>query len=69
MKLCQNACLDEESDRLTMGHAESKTKSLKKPCERSRGHIFSPIIMKFGQNFCLDKSSDEDQNGLCQVQN
>ena len=27
---------------------------LKKPCEHSRGHIFSLIIMKLGQNACLD---------------
>ena len=47
-----------------MGHVESKTRSLdqileKKPCVRSRGHIFSPIIMKLGQNVCLDKIFDE----------
>ena len=26
------------------------------PCVRSRGHIFSPILMKLGQNNCLNKS-------------
>ena len=26
---------------------------------RSRGHIFSLIIMKFGQNVCLDETSDD----------
>ena len=35
-----------------MGHVRSKTRSLgqilEKPCVRSRGHIFSPIIMKLG---------------------
>ena len=40
-----------------MGHVRSKTRSLgqilEKPCVRSRGHIFSPIIMKLGQNDCL----------------
>ena len=41
-----------------MGHVGSKTRSLgqilEKPCVRSRGHIFSPIIIKPGQNVCLD---------------
>ena len=27
---------------------------LEKPCVCSRGHIFGPIIMKLGQNVCLD---------------
>ena len=38
------------------------------PCVRSRGHIFSPIIMKRGQNVGLDKISDEFENGSCQVE-
>ena len=25
------------------------------PCARSRGHIFSPIIMKVGQDVCRDE--------------
>ena len=44
---------------LKMGHVGSKTRSLghisEKPYAHSRGHIFSPIIMKLGQNVCLDK--------------
>ena len=48
-----------------MGHVGSKTRSLgqiiQKPCVCSRGHIFSPIIMKLGQNVCLDEISDEKQ--------
>ena len=48
---------------LKMGHVRSETRSLgqilEKPCVRSRGHIFSPTIMKLCQNFCLDKISDE----------
>ena len=40
-------------------HVGSKTSSLgqiiEKPCVHSRGHIFSPILMKLGQNVCLDK--------------
>ena len=34
-------------------------------CLRSRGHIFSQIIMKCGQNFCLEEISDEFENGSC----
>ena len=46
-----------------MGLVESKTRSLgqilEKPCVRSRGHIFSPLIMKLGQNVCLGEISDQ----------
>ena len=46
---------------LEMGYVGSKTWSLgqilEKPCVRSRGHIFSPIIMNHGQNVCLDDIS------------
>ena len=46
-----------------MGHVRSKTKSLGQMLEKtyvcSRGHIFSLIIMKLGQNVCLDEISDE----------
>ena len=56
-----------------MGHVGSNTRSLgqilEKPCVRSGGHIFSSVIMKLGQNVCLDKISDECQNGLCRVKN
>ena len=38
-------------------------------CVHSRGHIFSPIIMKLGRNVCLNKISNECENGLCQVKN
>ena len=42
-----------------MGHVGSKTRSLsqmlEEPCVHYRGYIFSPIIMKLGQNVCLDK--------------
>ena len=52
-----------------MGHDGSKTGSLgqiiEKPCVHSRGHIFSPILMKLDQNFCLDKISDEFKIGSC----
>ena len=58
---------------LKMGHVGSKTMSLgqilEKPCVRCRGHIFSPIIMKLGQNACLDKISDDLENGSYWVKN
>ena len=48
-----------------MGDVGSKTRSLgqilEKPCVRSRGHIFSPIIMKLGQNVCLNNILDKFQ--------
>ena len=54
---------------LKMGDVRSKTKSLgqilEKPCIHSGGHIFSPIIMKFGQNVCLDEILDEYENRSC----
>ena len=43
---------------LKMGHVGSKTRSqgqiLEKPILYPKGHIFSLIIMKLGQNVCLD---------------
>ena len=39
------------------------------PCARSRGHIFSPILMKLGQNVCLIKISDEFEIESCGVKN
>ena len=58
---------------LKMGHVESKTRSLgqilEKPCIRFRGLIYSSIIMKLGQNVCLDEVSDESGNGSCGVKN
>ena len=56
-----------------MGHVESETRSvcqiLDKPCVRSRGHIFSPIIMKLGQNVFLDEVLDEFENESCLIKN
>ena len=50
-----------------MGHVGSKTRSpgqiLGKPCVRSRGHIFSRILMKVGQDVCLDKSRTSSKMG------
>ena len=58
---------------LKMGHVGSKTRSLdqilEKLCVRSRGHIFSPIFMKVGQDVCLDDISEDFENGSCGVKN
>ena len=47
---------------LKLGHVGSKTRSLgqilEKACVCCRGHIFSQILVKCGQNFCLDKISN-----------
>ena len=52
---------------LKMGNVRSKTRSLgqisEKPYLHSRGHIFSPILMKIGQNVCLDEILDRFENG------
>ena len=54
---------------LKMSHVRSKTRSLSqildKPCVCFRGHIFSPIIMKLGQNVSPDEISDEYENRSC----
>ena len=56
-----------------MGLVGSKSRSLgqilEKPCVRSRGHIFSLIVIKCGQNVCLDVISDEWEIGACRVKN
>ena len=56
-----------------MGHVGSKTRSqeqdLEKTCVCPRGHMFSPIIMKLGQNVCLDEILDEFENESCHVKN
>ena len=50
-----------------MGHVGSKTRSqgqiLEKPCVLSRGHIFSPMIMKLGQIVCLMKTRTSSKMG------
>ena len=50
-----------------MGHVMSNTRSqgqiLEKSCVRSGGHIFSTIIMKFGQNVFLDEISKKGYVG------
>ena len=73
MKVGQDFCLDDILDSSKMGHVGSKTRSLgqilEKPSVRSRGHIFSWILMKVGQDVCLDDISDKIENGSCGVKN
>ena len=56
-----------------MGHVGSKTRSvgqiMEKPCEHSRGHSFSPIIIKLAQNDHLDNISVKFEYGSCGVKN
>ena len=58
---------------LQFGHVGSKTRSLgqilEKPCVCCRGHIFSQILVKCGENVCLDKISNKIEIGLCGVKN
>ena len=66
----QNVCLDEILDKFEIGSSDSKTRSLlEKPCICSRGHIFSPKIMKPVQHACLDETKHKFENGSCQVKN
>ena len=56
-----------------MGHVRSETRSLlqilEKPCVRSGGQIFGPIMIKLGQNVFLGEISDEFENGSRQIKN
>ena len=58
MKLGQNVCLDEISDKFKIGLCGSKTRSLGhiliKPCVHPRDLILVQILMKLGQNVCFD---------------
>ena len=50
------------------GH-RSVGKILEKPCVRSRGQNNIQIIVKIGQNVCLEKILDKFENRLCRVKN
>ena len=72
MKICQNICLDKISDKVENGSCQVKSSlnhNLEKPSVHSRGHIFSPILMKLGQNICFNEIRDEIENGSCWVKN
>ena len=53
------------------GHVGSKNRSLgqilEKPCIPSRSHTFSQILMKLGQNVCLDEISNKFEIGSCRI--
>ena len=68
MKLDQNICLVDISDEFEKGSfggqklhlvCRSLAQISEKPCVCSRSHIFGPLLMKLGQNICLDEVSDE----------
>ena len=71
--LSSNNGLMKSQTSLKVDHVRSKTTSLgkiiEKPCVHSGGHISSLIIMKLGQNVCLDEISDQVETGSCQVKN
>ena len=76
MKLGQNVCFDEIPDEFENGLCRlqnwvtwSNFRRKKKTCVRSRGNIFSPIIMKLSQNVCLAETLKESENGSCRVKN
>ena len=58
---------------LKMGYVGSEARSfgqiLVKPCVCFKGHIFYLILMKLGQNVCLDKMSDKFENRSCGIKN
>ena len=64
MKSCTN---------MKLGHVGSKGRLhdqiLEKPCVSSRGHLFSKIIMKLGQDVYVDEISDNFENRSCLVKN
>ena len=49
--------------------AQKPGQVFEKPCVRSRGQIFSPIIMKLCQNVGLDEISNDLEYGSCRVKN
>ena len=55
-----------KSQTMKLGHVWSKTRSLgeilEKPCVCPGSHIFSPVIMKLGQNVYLDEISNVFEN-------
>ena len=56
-----------------LGHVGSKTRSLGQileiPCVHSRGHIFGPKVLIFGQDDCPDELSNKFESGSCGVKN
>ena len=73
MKLVRMFALLNSWTNLKMGHVGLKTRSLgqilEKPSVPSRGNIFNLILMKLGQNVCLDEIWDKFENGSHWVKN
>ena len=71
MKVGQDVCLDDILDKVKkwVMWGQKLGQILEKPSVRSRGHIFSLILMKVGQDVCLDDISDKIENGSCGVKN
>ena len=78
MKLGENVCRDQISDEFENGSCRAKIwvnrsnlrkKKKKKTCVRSRGQIFSLIIMNLDQHVCLHEISDEFGNRSYGVKN
>ena len=69
MNLSQNVPLMKSRLSLKMGHVGSGGQILEKPCVRSAGLIIGPILMKLGQNVCLNEISDEFETGSCDFKN
>ena len=65
VRYCGRACVDRLS--CSVHHVSSIVNFL--TCVRSRGHIFSPILMKHGQNVFLIASSDEFEDESYQLKN
>ena len=64
MEFGQNVCVDAISNKfMNLCHVGSKNRSLgqilEKPCARSRGYIFCLILMKLGQNVCVNPLPDD----------
>ena len=71
--ILSNICNTTQLDNATKCHHGFKNflgePCLQKRCECFTGHIFDSILMKLGQNLCLDEVSQEFENGSCGVKN
>ena len=71
MKLDQNVCLMKSGTSLELGHVGSKTRSRGQILENLvyalEATLYSLILMKLGQNACLEKILEEFKSGLCGI--
>ena len=72
-KVAQNVCLrnilDEFENRSCWVNSRSLGQILEKPCVSCRGHIFSPILLKFSKNVCPNDILDQFEYVLCWLKN